>query len=282
MPAFHFIFGLRPQSEPFHLVYFLSLESCRQLHPNAVINFHYRELPWGPWWERIAPYLQLRPITGPVAGFDPARYQNTSEGRSIAQAGHTYAHEADFLRLQILLAEGGCYADIDTLFVRPYPQRFFEHEFAIGEETAFTDERGLLRPSLCNAVMFARPGARYVAAWLQHMGEVFDGTWNRHSCFAAARLWEEMPESVTLLPRPYFYRYGWTRREIATLFEQLDDRPHDDLYSIHLWAHLWWSETRRDFTDFHAGLVTPEYLRQAETTFAVLARRFLPELGANP
>lgn len=276
MPTFHFIFGLRPQTEEFHQVYFLSLESCRQLNPHAEIHFHYRNLPWGPWWDRIAPYLTLRQVSGPVAGFNPARYQDSQEGQQIAAAGHTYAHEADFLRLEILLREGGCYADIDTLFVRPYPARFFDAEFAIGEETAFVGDQQLLRPSLCNAVMFAQPGSRFVAAWLAQMGDVFDGTWNRHSCFAAARLWEEMPDTVQVLPRQYFYRYGWTPREIATLFEQRDAREHDDLYSIHLWAHLWWAESRRDFTNFHAGLVTPDYLRSAETTFAVLARRFLP------
>ena len=277
MRDFHFIFGLRPQTEAFHLLHFLCLESCRQLHPQARIHLHYRNLPWGEWWDRIAPFLNLRSVgNDPVAGFDPGRYRQTVEGRMIEQAGTTYAHEADFLRLQILLAEGGCYADMDTLFVQPYPDRFFDAEFAMGEESSFIGESGLLRPSLCNAVMFARPGAHFVSEWLTQMAAVFDGTWNRHSCFEAARLWERMPESILVLPRNYFYRYGWSQREIVTLFESCDPVLHHDLYSIHLWAHLWWSETRRDFTAFHAGMITPEFLRTANTTFATLARRFLP------
>ena len=275
MRKFHFIFGLREQSEPFHLAHYLCLESCRQLNGPARINFHYRHLPWGSWWDKIAPHLTLRHIEKQTAGFNPALYQNTREGRVIEQAGFSYAHEADFLRLQILFEEGGCYADIDTLFVRPYPDRFFAPPFSIGEENTFHDDNGVLRPSLCNAVMFAQPGARFVEAWLDRMSEVFNGTWNRHSCFEAARLWETMPEAVNVLPRHYFYRYGWTQRELHTLFERLDERDHDDLYSIHMWAHLWWSENRRDFIDFHADLITPEFLQATPSTYARLARRFM-------
>ncbi len=276
MNTFHFIFGLRPQTEAFHLAFYLCLESCRQVNAPAEIHFHYRNEPYGPWWERIRPYLVLRHIEGKTAGFAPERYASSAEGRFIEQAGISFAHEADFLRMEILIAEGGCYADMDTLFVQAYPQRFFEGEFVIGEERAFVGDDGILRPSLCNAVMFAQPGARFARAWLARMGEAFDGTWNRHSCFEAARLWDTLPDAVQVLPHSYFYRHTWTPRGIQTLFEACDRRSHADLYSIHLWAHLWWSETRRDFTDFHAGLITPEFVRSVDTTYNLIARRFLP------
>ena len=35
---------------------------------------------------------------------------------------YRYAHAADFLRLDVLIAEGGVYADIDTLFVSRLPR----------------------------------------------------------------------------------------------------------------------------------------------------------------
>ena len=36
------------------------------------------------------------------------------------------SHEADFVRLDALIAHGGVYADIDTLFVHPVPARLFD------------------------------------------------------------------------------------------------------------------------------------------------------------
>jgi len=47
--------------------------------------------------------------------------------------------------------------------------------------------------------------------------------------------------------------------------------------SIHLWAHLWWERSRRDFSPAHEGWCTPSAIRRARTTFADLARPYLPE-----
>jgi hypothetical protein len=80
------------------------------------------------------------------------------------------------------------------------------------------------------------------------------------------------------------YRHGPTRAGIAALFEQLDDRL-DGVASLHLWAHLWWDARRVDFSRFHAGLVTPEWIARGEATVAAIARRFVlgsVELGSEP
>ncbi len=53
------------------------------------------------------------------------------------------------------------------------------------------------------------------------------------------------------------------------------DPDFTDIYSMHLWAHLWWDEGRTDFTDFHAGLLTEAFIRSEDTTYNVLARQFL-------
>jgi hypothetical protein len=271
---FHFVFGLKPQDEPFHLAHYLCLASCRQTQQPRRIFFHHRHLPFGPWWDRIAPHLTLVPVSEAPEGFAPERYGDTPEGRFIAHHRLSYAHEADFIRLDALIAHGGVYADMDTLFARPYPDAVFAHECVIGEEAPNPDERGVLRPSLCNAVIAARPGARYLRRWRERAIEVFDGTWSRHSCQAAAEVWCEEPSAVHVAPRDWFYRFGVTRASLAALFEQ--DQPRlGNAYSFHLWSHLWWSEQRRDFSDFHAGLLTEDYVRAGRTTYARIARAFL-------
>jgi hypothetical protein len=271
---FHFVFGLREQREPFHVAHWLALESCRRTQDADAIHLHYRHLPHGPWWDRIAPHLALHRVGDAPRGFDPARYEATAEGRFIAKHGWDYAHEADFLRLEILRDAGGAYADIDTLFVDRYPDAWFERECVIGEEPAIVGERGIALPSLCNAVIVARPGARFLARWLDEARASFDGTWSRHSCAAAARLWADAGDSLRVLPPAVFYRHGPTRAGIASLFEERDDRL-DGTASLHLWAHLWWSEDRTDFTRFHAGRFTPEWIAAGGSTVAAIARRYL-------
>jgi len=272
--VFHFVFGLAAQTQPLHLVHYLCLESCRRVHRPEAIHFHCRHEPRGPWWERIRPHLTLHAVGEISRGPDARRYGDTREGRFIEKSGWSYAHEADFLRLEILERWGGIYADMDTLFVQPLPRRLYRHDFVIGEEPPLPGADGVLRPSLCNALMLARPGAAFVSRWRERAPEAFDGTWSRHSCQEAARLWGEMPEAVHVVPQRYFYLHAPTRAGIHALFEALDPDIHE-VYSLHLWAHLWWDEWRTDFTTFHAGLVTPEHVRTVDTTYNVLARGFL-------
>ncbi len=47
------------------------------------------------------------------------------------------------------------------------------------------------------------------------------------------------------------------------------------MYSMHLWAHLWWDEWRTDFTIVHGGMIDEDYVCYAETTYAIAARKFL-------
>jgi Glycosyltransferase sugar-binding region containing DXD motif len=273
-PVFHFVFGLAPQREPMHLVHYLCLESCRRVNRPRAICLHYRHEPYGPWWERIRRHLTLRRVGKTSAIPDIARYDATEEGRVIRDSGWTYAHEADFVRLAILLDEGGVYADMDTLFVDALPAHWFEKRFLIGEEAPLGGPDGVLRVSLCNAFLMAQSRAGFAQRWLERMSEVFDGTWSRHSNQEGSRLWAEMPEEVHVVPQTCFYKHAATRRGVRTLLETHDPDTRG-AYSLHLWAHLWWDAWRTDFTSVHSGDVDEAYVRTRKTTYAVLARRFL-------
>jgi hypothetical protein len=272
---FHFVFGLRPQQEPMHLVHWLCLESCRVVNRPRAIHLHCRHLPHGAWWDRIAPHLVVHRIEGVPRGFAPARYDASAEGRLIAASGYDYAHEADFLRLEILHTQGGVYADIDTLFVEPYPDRWFAHACVLGEESPQPGANGLLQPSLCNAMIMATPRAAFIAHWISEARRVFDGTWSAHSCQAAARLWARHRSGLHVLPAAACYRHAASPAGIAALLTA-NDPDLRGVHSLHLWAHLWWQHSRTDISEFHAGAITPAWVREADATYAVLARRFLP------
>lgn len=271
---FHFIFGLKEQTEPFHLLHYLCLESCRQVNRPDNIYFHYANEPFGPLWDRIKPHLSLCKVEREPLPL--SRYANSSEGQRIASEGWNYAHEADFIRLKILLKQGGIYADMDTLFVRSLPEHLYQYECVLGEEGALPDDRGILRPSLCNALIAAQQGSPFISKWLEAAYHAFDGRWTSHSCQLASRLWEAYPELLHAVPRRYFYRHAWTPVGMQSLFER-NDTDLRDVFSVHLCSHLWWGEARTDFTSFHAGLLTEKYIREGKSTYAAIAQRFLPD-----
>ncbi len=276
---FHFVFGLKPQSEPFHLVYYLCLKSCMEVNQLDSVTLYYHFEPHGPWWERIKPSVDLKKIELEKFVTDHEAYGGHKEGRFIQKKNLTYAHQADFARLRFLKEHGGVYADMDTIFVNPLPEDFYRQPFVIAEEDPiFIEGQGMV-PGLCNAFMMAEAGSEFAGIWLERMYKVFDGTWSRHSCQEADRLRRERPELLRVVAKRHFFKHMWTREGIHTLLEGRDD-DFREVYSMHLWNHLWWEESRKDFSDFHAGLLTEDYIWNRDTTYNIVARRFLEKPGS--
>src|SRR5262249_41234138 len=170
----------------------------------------------------------------------------------------------------------GVYADIDTLFVRPLPPALFQKPFVLGRERDVQDPNtGRSAPSLCNALIMSTPGADFGCLWLKGMEIEFDGTWINHSTLFPQRLAAQFPALIHVEPQRSFYHFSPSRRDLAVLLEDCQPIP-DGVYSIHLWAHLWWEEHRLDFSSFHAGLLTEDFIRQVDTTYNCAARPFLP------
>ena len=193
-------------------------------------------------------------------------------------APYRYAHHSDFVRLDALAEWGGLYADIDTLFVAPLPDAYWEAPAVIGREADVIDERtGRLRSSASNALVLSRPYGRFVQEWRGRVADEFDGSWVSHSCFLAHDLAKALPEYVRIEPRVRFHRFAPTRAGVADLL----DRAVGDLAgvcSIHLMAHLWWSDARREFSSVHARMIDERWIADTPVTYAKAARRFLPGL----
>lgn len=273
---FHFIFGLRPQTEPFHLAHYLCIESCLRVNKPDRLTLYHHYTPHGRYWNLIKDRIEL--VQVPLV----ERVSAQNYDSALIGSGLRYAHHADFIRIEKLIEHGGVYADIDTLFVRPVPDKLFEKHFVIGREDPVTDQAtGKTAPSLCNAFLMAEPGSAFARLWLERMPAALDGSWSNHSCGLAARLAEERPDLLHIEPTATFYPFMWTRDDLRGLLEANRPWPTGAL-SVHLWAHLWWDESRKDFSDFHGDRLTEDYVRNAETTYALAARPFLPPLPASP
>ncbi len=264
--VFHFVFGLREQDEPFHLMHYLCLASCLEVNKPDAVFLHYRHEPYGEWWERIRPRLQLRRI-------EPERFIAEYRYDDPAVARFRYAHLADFARLRVLLEEGGIYADIDTLFLKPVPEQWRRYPFILGRERPPKAASG--GGSLCNAWIASAPGSEFGRRWLEGMAAAFDGSWSAHSTLLPWHLSVDHPELLHVEPETTFYALDWTPGGIHDLFGRSVRLP-EGACSLHLWQHLWWSPSRTDFSAFHAGLLTADYVAWADTTYARHARSFLP------
>lgn len=266
---FHFVFGLREQNEPFHLAWYLCLRSCIEVNQPDCVSFYYLNEPYGRWWDKIKSKLNLVKISQLDTGLDQSKYDQHSEGQFIKMQGLAYAHHADVIRLQVLLQEGGVYADIDSLFVKPYPSSFYQHDCLLGRESADSDEL-----TLCNAVIFSQPESAFIQKWLDEMFEAFDGSWNKHSCALAGALSLKYPELVKVVSPEHFFHFGYTQKGIAELFGMVSPLP-DELYSIHMWSHLWWEPHRTDFARFHNGMLTEDFIKKVDTSYNLIARQYL-------
>ncbi len=273
---FHFIFGLKPQNEPFHLAYYLCLKSCLEINQPNKLSFYYHHEPYGEYWDMIKRLLSLEKVEPELFVRDHAAYFEHQEGQFIKGWQLDYAHQADFIRLKKLIEHGGVYADMDTLFVAPIPDELYQHAFVIGREKEVAIPGGQEDvPSLCNALMMAEQGTEFARQWLKQSYEVFNGTWSKHSCQLAAVVAEQIPQSVTIIPQVHFFKHIWTVEGIHTLFEGLDS-DFSQVYSMHMWNHLWWDAGRTDFSSFHEGLLTEDYIRNVDTTYNIIARQYLP------
>lgn len=268
----HFVFGLRPQVEPFHLVHYLAIASCAEVLAPERICFHCHELPYGFYWDLARPLVELHRIE-PVTAVVDFPYDDP------VVRYYSYAHQADFVRLDVLAACGGLYADIDTLFVATPPDALWDAPCVIGREADVFDPRtGRSRSSLSNALVMAEPGASFVTRWRGEVEGALDGSWSAHSCFLADDLARRRPDEIRVEPERTFHAFPPTPDGLHRL---LVDRETDltGILSIHLAAHLWWEDERRDFSTVHARQVDEAWIRAGATTYALAAQRFLPDHG---
>ena len=271
----HFVFGLRPQDEPFHLVHYLAIASCIEVVQPDEVFVHCHEVPYGTYWDLVRPRVTLHRV-GPVPEVDAVEYEPTMRG-------YRYAHHADFVRLDALLEWGGLYADIDSLFLAPPPDVCWSAPATIGLEADVLDPHtGRARASASNALLLAEPGSAYIGEWRSQMPHALDGTWSAHSCFLGHDLAHAMPDAVHVEPQRTFHHFAPAPEQLRTLLEErVDDLT--GIASVHLMAHLWWDDARRDFSRVHAHQIDHAWVMRTDSTYAVAARRFLPDLsGLGP
>ena len=91
----------RPKADVFNIIRYLTIKSAHDVNKPDNIFFYYKHKPYGEWWDRALDYITPVEIEPPTEIFgNPVNH---------------FAHQADVIRLQLLIEEGGIYLDSDVL-----------------------------------------------------------------------------------------------------------------------------------------------------------------------
>jgi hypothetical protein len=249
------VFGLSPDfgGKPFGMLHYACIMSAlTQIRPDRCIIAYAHE-PETPWWNRLKGRVEMQRITPPETVF----------GNPLSH----YAHRADVWRMQTLLAEGGIYLDADVLVTRPFDD-LLAHEMVMGLQ------RDAYGEGLCNAVMLAAPGARFMGRWYDtyrcFRSRGRDEFWDEHSVRIPRRLAAENPGEITILPPEAFFTPGPSDPEIDRIFASSAPLAVPGAYAHHLWESAAWSP-------YLDGLTLAE-VRQRDTAYHRLIRPYLADL----
>ena len=258
----HFCFGMSPDfgGRPFSFCHYLAVRSAWERLQSQQMVLHYVHLPTGPWWELARPMLALHKL--------PA-----IEGIYGFPASHP-AHRADIVRLVALLVMGGIYLDTDVLVLRPFGGLGSPPFAAALEVTASGDLIGL-----SNAILIAEPDSDFAhhcleghdparSLWQGFRSRGRDHLYVEMSVRYPAMLAGLCPGLMQVLPTATFLCCDWQPESLAALFDGQAEVPAEAL-ALHLWESHSWQR--------HLSKLTPEWVRTKNSTFAQLARPFLPE-----
>lgn len=275
---FHFVFGMSPDfgGKPFSLVHYLAIKSAIEVNKPEKVLFHYQYEPSGEWWDKIKPYLTLNKIEAPEEIFGNKLYH--------------VAHKADVIRLQMLQEYGGVYLDCDVICIKPFHD-LYTHEFVIGQQykpkyvfynswllRIATAIRRMNRKAfreaevegLCNAVMMSQPHSRFIDLWIDSYrtfrskgkGDIY---WGEHSVFIPLALAEKNPTLLHITNARTFHFPLYNGLGLKYLFEKTAAFP--EAYAHHVWESHSWND--------YLQHLTPESIKTQDTTYNLIARRFL-------
>jgi hypothetical protein len=245
------------RQKPWSLVHYACVKSAiERIGPREVFLYCDRE-PTGPWWDITRPLVTLERVNAPLEVW----------GRRLYHP----AHQADVIRLQKLQRKGGIYLDVDVFVHRSFDD-LLHYRAVMGEQRI----NGIVR-GLCNAVILAEPGARFLVTWhssyQSFRSHGTDEFWDEHSVRIPYTLSRQFPEEITTLQDSAFFWPTFARDDLTLLFASTQTLDLSHTYATHLWENIAWEP--------YLECLTPGRVREVDTNFHFWTRPLLENLADN-
>lgn len=234
---------------PWKLHHYLSVKSAIEKAKVEEVTIWLDKEPEGEWWEKTKPLVTLSFVDPPSSIF----------GIPITEP----AHKSDVIRLQVLIQEGGIYADTDVIFIKPFTD-LLDNKFVMGQQGVGGEE------GLCPATMLSEPNSEFARYWLAGFKHSFKGgppgssTWCTHSVQYPKFLAIVHPDLLTIVSHKAFFWPLYHQFHMEALFKF--NYKFEEAYSHHLWE-----SSGKTYLDN----MTVEQIKKGGTTFTELVKDLL-------
>ena len=252
---FHFVFGLAEDfgGKPFSLCHYLAIKSALDNNQDFTARFYYKHKPEGEWFKKIEKNLELIEIDPPKEIF----------GKPLLHI----AHQTGVIRLQVLLQHGGIYMDLDTISSQTFSP-LLVHKCVLGIQGP---HHGRVE-GLCDGVILAEKGSLFLQHWLlsyqSHRSTGRDEYWDEHAVFMPYFLSTQFPSLLHVEPHTSFHYPLYHENHLKLMFEESHKFPQ--AYCHHLWETTSWNKYLKN--------LTPEKISSEDTSYNLIARRYLDEV----
>jgi hypothetical protein len=259
----HVIWGFQDPEMTF-MNYLVIRSALISLKPDA-LKLHYQNFNENNvWFQKVSDKISL------------VHHNASIEYSKQIHENWQVSHLADALRLDVLQREGGIYLDMDVITLRSFDTlRHSKRDVVLGYE-------GGDRHGLCNAIILARKDAPFLKKWIESYTDFSPKEWNYHSVLLPKELAANSPYQVCPLAPTVFFWPTYTRNHVRYMHEPITkdealeleiilDANGGSLYpdqlAYHAWNQMAWEK--------YLQRLTPEIVRERDTRFNVMVRRFL-------
>lgn len=250
-------------NKPFGYFHYLAIKSCYLTQNKPNIWMHIIHEPQNnTWWDAAKEYFQIVKYNS----LPDLIYKCNNEQVIRIQ------HQSDILRLLILKEHGGVYADIDTLFYRPFFPHFDNKECVLGREEQFHIEHDrVLTSGLCNALIIAKKESEFINLWLEEYKTNYSHKdWNKMSVRWPIKMRNKRPHDKWLHVEPVesFHKYLWSLQYFdETITNEKWKWNYDSGDQGIFSKHLYETNTYKVLNRF-----TPEIIHSSNSLFAKMCR----------
>jgi hypothetical protein len=253
----HFVFVTKPLADgsrplDFMLFHYLCLVSCLETQPYANVVVHADGPIGGPWWPLVAGRVEVR-----KSGLD----------REVLGKPIRHFSEIAYLkRAQILMEEGGMYADIDTLFTSSLHSWFETSKLRVHIDAVNPE------PNLISC----RKGHPVVKEWLDRKSVLVEGEWGDFPCSA---FWDSLNKCPDTWEALQLGRFGKVRDDepARRLFAEYHPDALTGVAALSLYQGMnlmmGWPDRP------YLKQLTYEFVRDVDTTFNCEVRKYLPTVN---